>query len=154
MLAGMALKRLWREKRSKEAKDWANPNIVMSSSSHTALFKFTRYFEVDCRVVPVCEDGYTLDPGLVKDAVDENTSMLITHSEMSLVVPLLTYREVGVFLTLGTTYTGYYEPVNDICSALDEVEETRSIDIPVHVDAASGGFVAPFALAEAGGKLW
>lgn len=67
---------------------------------------------------------------------------------------MLTNLVVGVFVILGSTYTGHYEPVEAISQVLDEVQQELGYDIPIHVDAASGGFVAPFTRAEAGGALW
>lgn len=67
---------------------------------------------------------------------------------------MLTQYLVGVFVILGSTFTGHYEPVEAISNALDEVQQESGLDIPIHVDAASGGFVAPFTSAETGGSLW
>lgn len=55
---------------------------------------------------------------------------------------------------MGSTYTGHYEPVEEISKILDEYEEKTGNDIPIHVDAASGGFIAPFTYAHAGGPKW
>jgi glutamate decarboxylase len=132
-LGGLAMKRRWQEKRRAEGKDTSNPNIIMGANAQVALEKFARYFEVEARILPVSEDSsYRLDPKLVKENIDENT--------------------IGVFVILGSTYTGHYEPVEEISRILDEFEKKTSNDIPIHVDAASGGFVAPFTHAEAGGK--
>lgn len=78
------------------------------------------------------ESSYRLDPKLVKENIDENT--------------------IGVFVILGSTYTGHYEPVEEISEILDEYEKQTGIDIPIHVDGASGGFIAPFTHAGAGRK--
>src|SRR5205807_4754524 len=51
---------------------------------------------------------------------------------------------IGVVAVLGSTFDGSYEPVAEICAALDELAASGGPNIPVHVDAASGGFVAPF----------
>jgi glutamate decarboxylase len=91
---------------------------------HTDHLKFARYFEVEARILPVSEDSsYRLDPELVKKNIDENT--------------------IGVFVILGSTYTGHYEPVEEISDILDAFEKETGNDIPIHVDAASGGFIAP-----------
>jgi len=119
----------------KEGKDTLKPNIIMGANAQVALEKFARYFEVEARILPVSEKShYRLDPELVKENVDENT--------------------IGVFVILGSTYTGHYEPVEEISKILDAYEAKTGVDIPIHVDAASGGFVAPFTHAKAGGPRW
>lgn len=134
-LGGLAMKRRWQEKRDKEGKDKSKPNIIMGSNAQVALEKFARYFEVEARILDVSERSlYRLDPDLVKKNIDENT--------------------IGVFVILGSTYTGHYEPVEEISEILDEYEAQSGHDIPIHVDAASGGFVAPFTHAKAGGPKW
>jgi glutamate decarboxylase len=120
-LGGLAMKRRWQEKRRAEGKDTSNPNILMGANAQVALEKFARYFEVEARILPVSEDSsYRLDPKLVKENIDENT--------------------IGVFVILGSTYTGHYEPVEEISDILDAFEKETGNDIPIHVDAASGGF--------------
>jgi glutamate decarboxylase len=134
-LGGLAMKRRWQEKRMKEGKDTLTPNIIMGANAQVALEKFARYFEVEARILPVSENSqFRLDPELVKKNIDENT--------------------IGVFVILGSTYTGHYEPVEEISKILDEFEAKTGNDIPIHVDAASGGFVAPFTYAKAGGTKW
>lgn len=134
-LGGLAMKRRWQEKRMKEGKDTSKPNIIMGANAQVALEKFARYFEVEARILPVSKkSNYRLDPELVKDNIDENT--------------------IGVFVILGSTYTGHYEPVEEISNILDAYEERTGVYIPIHLDAASGGFVAPFTHAKAGGTKW
>ncbi|KAK3076697.1 hypothetical protein LTS18_012305, partial [Coniosporium uncinatum] len=134
-LGGLAMKRRWQEKRMAEGKDTSKPNIIMAANAQVALEKFARYFEVEARITPVSEkSSYRLDPEEVRKNVDENT--------------------IGVFVILGSTYTGHYEPVEDISKILDEYEKKTGVDIPIHVDAASGGFVAPFTHAKAGDQKW
>ena len=134
-LGGLAMKRRWQERRDKEGKDRSKPNILMGSNAQVALEKFARYFEVEARILDVSEKScYRLDPELVKKNIDENT--------------------IGVFVILGSTYTGHYEPVEEISKILDEYEKKTGVDIPIHVDAASGGFIAPFTHAKAGGPKW
>ncbi|KAI9647934.1 glutamate decarboxylase gad1 [Ciborinia camelliae] len=134
-LGGLAMKRRWQEKREAEGKDKSKPNIIMGSNAQVALEKFARYFEVEARILPVCQkSNYRLDPELVKENIDENT--------------------IGIFVILGSTYTGHYEPVEEISKILDDYEAKTGVDIPIHVDAASGGFVAPFTHAQAGGSKW
>ncbi|KAJ4297851.1 glutamate decarboxylase gad1 [Kalmusia sp. IMI 367209] len=132
-LGGLAMKRRWQEKRTKEGKDTSKPNILMGSNAQVALEKFARYFEVEARILPVsAESNYRLDPNLVKENIDENT--------------------IGVFVILGSTYTGHYEPVEEVSNILDEYEKKTGVDIPIHVDGASGAFIAPFTHAKAGQK--
>lgn len=134
-LGGLAMKRRWQEYRRAQGKDTLKPNIIMGSNAQVALLKFARYFEVEARVLPVsAKSKFRLDPELVKQNIDENT--------------------IGIFVILGSTYTGHYEPVEEISNILDEYEKKTGIDIPIHVDAASGGFVAPFTHAKAGGQKW
>lgn len=134
-LGGLAMKRRWQEKRMKDGKDTSKPNIIMGANAQVALEKFARYFEVEARILPVSESSqFRLDPELVKKNIDENT--------------------IGVFVIMGSTYTGHYEPVEEISMILDEFETKTGHDIPIHVDAASGGFVAPFTYAQAGGPKW
>lgn len=134
-LGGLAMKRRWQEKRTAAGKDTSKPNIVMGANAQVALEKFSRYFEVEARILPVShKSNYRLDPELVKDNIDENT--------------------IGIFVILGSTYTGHYEPIEEISNILDEYEKKTGVDIPIHVDAASGGFIAPFTHAKAGGPKW
>jgi glutamate decarboxylase len=129
------MKRRWQEKRQAEGKDTSKPNIIMGANAQVALEKFARYFEVEARILPVSKkSNYRLDPELVKQNIDENT--------------------IGIFVILGSTYTGHYEPVEEISNILDEYEKKTGVDIPIHVDAASGGFIAPFTVAKAGGPKW
>ncbi|KAI1433713.1 glutamate decarboxylase [Xylaria sp. CBS 124048] len=135
LLGGLAMKRRWQEQRRANGLDASNPNIIMGANAQVALEKFARYFDVEGRILPVSsESNYRLDPKLVKENVDENT--------------------IGIFVILGSTYTGHYEPVEEISNVLDEYQEETGLDIPIHVDAASGGFVAPFTYAQAGGSKW
>jgi glutamate decarboxylase len=132
-LGGLAMKRRWQEKRRAEGKDTSKPNIIMGANAQVALEKFARYFEVEARILPVsAKSRYRLDPELVRENIDENT--------------------IGVFVILGSTYTGHYEPVEEISDILDEFEKKTGYDIPIHVDGASGAFIAPFTHAQAGFK--
>lgn len=134
-LGGLAMKRNWQQKRRAEDKDISKPNIIMGANAQVALEKFARYFDVEARILEVSEKSeYRLDPELVRRNIDENT--------------------VGVFVILGSTYTGHYEPVEEISNILDEYEAETGHSIPIYVDAASAGFVAPFTHAGAGGKKW
>ena len=127
MLGGLALKWRWKQRvGGSDGDGWRTrrPNLVMGSNVQVVWEKFCRYFEVEPRYLPMAEDRYVITPEQVVDAVDEDT--------------------IGVVVIVGTTYTGELEPVADICAALDTVARDRGLDIPVHVDAASGGFVVPF----------
>ncbi|KAK9472693.1 pyridoxal phosphate-dependent transferase [Dipodascopsis tothii] len=124
-LGGLAMKRRWQEARRAAGKDASQPNIVMGANAQVALEKFARYFDVEARLVPVHADGHhCMAAEDVMQHVDENT--------------------IGVFVILGSTYTGHYEPVAAVSKLLDEYEARTGHSVPIHVDAASGGFVAPF----------
>ncbi len=127
MLAGLALKWRWKERvGGKDGNGWKGrtPNLVMGSNVQVVWEKFCRYFDVEPRYLPMGEDRYIITAEQVVGAVDEDT--------------------IGVVGILGTTYTGELEPIAEICAALDKLEKKKGLDIPVHVDAASGGFVVPF----------
>ncbi|KIJ69511.1 hypothetical protein HYDPIDRAFT_172890 [Hydnomerulius pinastri MD-312] len=127
-LGGLAMKRLWQERRKAAGKSIhePGPNIVMGANAQVALEKFARYFEVECRLVPVSvESKYRLDPKKAMEFVDENT--------------------IGIYVILGSTYTGHYEPVKEMSDLLDEYEKQTGHSVPIHVDGASGAFIAPFA---------
>jgi len=124
MLAGIALKRRWQHRRQAAGLDTATPNLVMSSAVQVCWEKFCNYFEVEPRFVPVDDAHPALDGSRLDEFVDERT--------------------IGVVGILGVTYTGAYEPILEISEALDRIERERGIDVPIHVDAASGGMVAPF----------
>jgi len=124
MLAGMALKWRWRARMKAKGKPADKPNIVMGNNVQVVWEKFARYWEVEPRYIEMQRDQYTITPQGVLDAVDENT--------------------IAVVPILGVTYTGAFEPIEAIHQALTEHNAATGDDIPIHVDAASGGFVAPF----------
>lgn len=127
MLAGLAMKWRWRDKfAGKDGDGWKGrtPNLVMGSNVQVVWEKFCRYFDVEARYLPMEKGRYVITPEQVLDAVDEDT--------------------IGVVAILGTTFTGELEPVAEICAALDDLAAGGGCDVPVHVDAASGGFVVPF----------
>jgi glutamate decarboxylase len=124
MLGGLALKRRWQARRRAEGKDVSTPNIVFSSSVQVVWEKFANYFEIEPRYVPITRERSYLTAEGMLEAVDENT--------------------IGVVPILGVTYDGRYEPIADLAAALDELEESTGLDVPIHVDGASGAFVAPF----------
>jgi glutamate decarboxylase len=120
MLGVLAMKKRWKNKRAAEGKPTDRPNIVMSSAVQVCWEKATRYFEVEEKLVYCTEDRYVIDPKETVDLVDENT--------------------IGICCIMGSTYTGEYEDVK----AVNDLLKERGLDTPIHVDAASGGFVAPF----------
>jgi glutamate decarboxylase len=122
MLAVLAMKRRWKLRRQAEGKPTDRPNIIMSSAVQVCWEKAARYFEVEEKYVYCTETRYTIDPDEAVALIDENT--------------------IGIAAILGTTYTGHYEDVKGINDLLVE----KGLDVPIHVDAASGGFVAPFVL--------
>jgi len=123
MLGGLALKWKWRQRREAEGKDTAKPNIV-TGPVQICWHKFARYFDVEIREVPLEGDDLGLKPEDLRKHCDENT--------------------IGVVATLGVTFTGIYEPVEALARELDAMQSDLGLDIPIHVDAASGGFIAPF----------
>lgn len=124
MLGGLALKRLWQETRRAEGKPTERPNLVLSAGVQVVWEKFCNYWEVEARYVPVTEEHLVLDGYELEQYVDENT--------------------IGVVAILGQTYTGLYEPVQQIAAKLDEIQAETGLDIRIHVDGASGAMVAPF----------
>ncbi|KAK9895308.1 glutamate decarboxylase [Cystobasidium minutum MCA 4210] len=128
MLGGLAAKKRWQAKMKAAGKDIHNPgpNVVMGANAQVAIEKFARYFDVETRLVPVDESTrYCMSPDRAMEYVDENT--------------------ICVFVILGSTYTGHYENVQRMDELLTKYEKETGIHVPIHVDAASGGFVAPFA---------
>ncbi len=124
MLSGLAMKWRWRARREAAGMSTARPNLVMGTNVQVVWEKFCRYWDVEPRYLPMSEGQYTITPDAVLEAIDENT--------------------IGVIAILGTTYTGEYEPIKDIHDRLVASNEETGWEIPLHVDAASGGFVAPF----------
>ncbi|MGN5381177.1 glutamate decarboxylase [Streptomyces lasalocidi] len=124
MLAGLALKRRWQARRRAQGKDTGHPNLVMGANVQVCWKKFANYFEVEPRYVPMEPGRYHLTPDTLTAYCDDNT--------------------IGVVAVLGSTFDGSYEPVADICMALDGYQAATGTDIPVHVDGASGALVAPF----------
>jgi glutamate decarboxylase len=123
MLGGLAMKWRWRQKRQAAGMPTDRPNLI-TGPVQVCWHKFARYFDVEIREIPMEPDRLLLTPEEVLKRVDENT--------------------IGVVCTLGVTFTCQYEPVEAVCAALDELQQRTDLDVPVHVDAASGGFVAPF----------
>ncbi|HSC49750.1 MAG TPA: glutamate decarboxylase [Gaiellaceae bacterium] len=124
MLGGLALKRRWQHRRQAEGKPADRPNLVMGINVQVCWEKFANYWDVEMRLVPMEGDRFHLSAEEAVKLCDENT--------------------IGVVAILGSTFDGSYEPVQEICAALDAFEAETGIDVPVHVDGASGAFVAPF----------
>ena len=124
MLGGLAMKWTWRQRRQRAGLPAESPNIVMGENVQVVWEKFARYFDVEPRFIPVKKGRYITTPEDIVKTVNENT--------------------IGVCAILGSTFTGEFEPVEEINEALGQVEAEKGWEIPIHVDAASGGFVAPF----------
>src|SRR6266576_2056964 len=124
MLGGLALKRRWQKRREAEGKPADKPNLVMGINVQVCWEKFANYWDVEMRLAPMEGDRFMLSAEEALKLCDENT--------------------IGVVAILGSTFDGSYEPVDEICQALDDFEAETGLDIPVHVDGASGAFVAPF----------
>jgi glutamate decarboxylase len=124
MLGGLALKRRWQKRRAAAGKAADRPNLVMGINVQVCWEKFANYWDVEMRLVPMEGERFHLSAEEAVALCDENT--------------------IGVVAILGSTFDGSYEPVQEICAALDEFEARTGVDVPVHVDGASGAFVAPF----------
>jgi glutamate decarboxylase len=124
MLAMLAHKRSWQRRRRDAGLPADEPNVVLGADVHTCWEKFARYFEVAARVVPLQEGRYTISAAEVQ--------------------PLLDERTIAVAGLLGTTFTGQMDDLSSIDSLLARVQSERGLSIPLHVDAASGGFLIPF----------
>jgi glutamate decarboxylase len=123
MLGGMAAKWRWRAKRQAEGKPTDKPNMVCGPVQ-VVWHKFAKYWDIEMREIPMSPGKYCMDVEQMLERVDENTI---------LVVP-----------TFGVTYTGVYEPVLELSKALDKLAEETGLDVDIHVDGASGAFLAPF----------
>ena len=124
MLGGLSLKWNWRKRREAAAESASSPNLVFGGDVHVVWEKFCRYFDVEPRIVPLRPGKYTIGPDDVQAHVDENT--------------------IGVAAVLGTTFTGHKDDIVGINDLLLRMKRERGLDVPLHVDAASGGFVWPF----------
>jgi glutamate decarboxylase len=124
MLGGLALKRRWQQRRRAAGEPADRPNLVMGINVQVCWEKFANYWDVEMRLVPMDGDRYHLSADEAVKLCDENT--------------------IGVVAIVGSTFDGSYEPVQEICDALDAFQAETGIDVPVHVDGASGAFVAPF----------
>ncbi|MFC0284767.1 glutamate decarboxylase [Camelimonas abortus] len=127
MLGGLAIKWRWRKKRQAEGKSTDRPNMICGPVQ-ICWHKFARYFDVELREIPLEGDRLIMNVEEVLKRVDENT--------------------IGVVPTLGVTFTCQYEPVKAVADALDRLQQETGLDVPIHVDGASGGFLAPFCAPE------
>ena len=124
MLGALSLKWKWRARREEAGKDTTRPNLVFGGDVHVVWEKFCRYFDVEPRIIPLQPHKYTIGPEDVEPHVDENT--------------------IGVAAVLGTTFTGHSDDIIGINDLLVSMRDEKGLDVPMHVDAASGGFVWPF----------
>ena len=124
MLGALSLKWKWRQRREAAGKATDNPNLVFGGDVHVVWEKFCRYFDVEPRIVPLQPDKYTIGPEDIEPHVDENT--------------------IGVAAVVGTTFTGHADDVVGINDYLVGRREQDGLDVPLHIDGASGGFVWPF----------
>jgi glutamate decarboxylase len=124
MLGALSLKWKWRERREAAGKDTTNPNLVFGGDVHVVWEKFCRYFDVEPRIVPLRPDKFTIGPEDVEPHIDENT--------------------IGVAAVLGTTFTGHSDDIAGINDLLVRLRDEKELDVPLHVDGASGAFVWPF----------
>lgn len=123
MLGGLAMKRRWEARQRAAGRPTDRPNLV-TGPVQICWHKFTRYWDIEHREIPMEDGRFLMSPQEVLKRCDENT--------------------IGVVPTLGVTFTGEYEPVKAVSDALDGFENETGLDIPIHVDGASGGFLAPF----------
>jgi glutamate decarboxylase len=124
MLGALSLKWKWRARREAAGKSVDRPNLVFGGDVHVVWEKFCRYFDVEPRIVPLKPDRYTIGPADVEPHIDENT--------------------IGVAAVLGTTFTGHADDIQGINDYLVALRNKQGLDVPLHVDGASGGFVWPF----------
>jgi glutamate decarboxylase len=124
MLGALSLKWKWRQRREADGKPTDTPNLVFGGDVHVVWEKFCRYFDVEPRIVPLQAGKYTIGAEDIEPHVDENT--------------------IGVAAVLGTTFTGHADDVGGINDFLVELKDKRGLDVPLHIDGASGAFVWPF----------
>jgi glutamate decarboxylase len=124
MLGALSLKWKWKERREAESKPVDKPNLIFGGDVHVVWEKFCRYFDVEPRIVRLQEDKYVIGPEDVEPHIDENT--------------------IGVAAVLGTTFTGHADDIVGINKLLVDLKGDKGLDVPLHIDAASGGFVWPF----------
>lgn len=124
MLAGLAMKKKWMARRKAAGLPFDKPNLVMSATTQVCWHKFTRYWDVEERLVPVEEGRYGITAELAKGLIDDCT--------------------IGLCGILGSTYNGEFEDIEALDAMIEELNTEKGWEVPIHVDAASGGFIAPF----------
>ena len=124
MLGALSLKWKWRERREAAGLSTDRPNLVFGGDVHVVWEKFCRYFDVEPRIIPLQDDKLTIGPEDVEPHVDGNT--------------------IGVAAVLGTTFTGHADDIVGINDLLVRLHDEKGLDVPLHIDGASGGFVWPF----------
>src|SRR6187402_3768261 len=124
MLGALSLKWNWRTRQQAAGRPTTSPNLVFGGDVHVVWEKFCRYFDVEPRIVPLQPGKYTIGPEDVEPHVDENT--------------------IGVAAVLGTTFTGHKDDIVGINDLLVQLKDKKGLDVPLHIDGASGGFVWPF----------
>src|ERR1700753_3570544 len=124
MLGALSLKWKWRARREAAGKSTDRPNLVFGGDVHVVWEKFCRYFDVEPRIIPLQPHKFTIGPEDVEPQVDENT--------------------IGVAAVLGTTFTGHADDIVGIDALLRRLRDERGLEVPLHIDGASGGFVWPF----------
>ena len=125
MLGLLAHKRSWRNRREAAGQPTDRPNVVFGAETHVVWDKFANYFDVEMRKIPMRPDRFVLSAEDVEQKVDENT--------------------IAVGAVLGTTHIGEADPISEINDLLVRIKAEKGWDIPLHVDGASGAFIAPFA---------
>ena len=131
MLGLLAHKFTWRERRRAAGLSTDRPNVVFGAETHVVWDKFARYFDVEMRKIPMRPDHFIMHPDDVEAQIDENT--------------------IAVGAVVGTTFIGENDPIVELNAMLVRVKHDKGWNIPLHVDGASGGFIAPFAHPE---ELW
>jgi glutamate decarboxylase len=124
MLGALSLKWKWRQRREAAGKPTDRPNLVFGHDVHVVWEKFCRYFDVEPRIVPLQSGKYTIGPEDIEPHVDENT--------------------IGVAAVVGTTFTGHTDDVVGMNDFLVDLKHKKDLDVPLHIDGASGAFVWPF----------
>jgi len=124
MLGGLALKRRWANRRSGAGRSTSRPNLVMGANVQVCWEKFCNYWEVEARAVPMEGSRFHLSAEEAVARCDDHT--------------------IGVVGILGSTFDGSYEPIAEIAAGLDDLEARTGVDVPIHVDGASGAMIAPF----------
>ena len=123
MLGALAMKWRWRAAREKAGKPTEKPNLVYGADVHVVWDKFCRYFDVEPRQIPLAKGKTTITAEEMRPQIDENT--------------------IGAVAVVGTTFTGECDDVAGIDAMLAELRG-KGLEVPLHIDAASGGFVFPF----------